>query len=333
MPVVVAMAAAGCGSEAHPEHSSGHDALDRFLADIPTQVVDLDCCAAEIALPLRVVGSDGRDPFLGAAKSVDIEGDSLLLADYRQNVVVWAHRDDAHLARAFGRPGRGPGEFGRVESAVVEAGHLFVADPEAGGIHAFGPDGAFLETLRVETPLWYSVAAGGGMLAHGGSEALVDVRAAEPPFAISGSLLPRLDGIPHSPVLSVSDQGEMVVAYYGLPVLFVVDRDLTIRRAISLKSAAFEQRLERSDPSRTYTLFFGLALSAGGEIAVSTPEGTYVLTPFEEAYTVRRHLDLRLGPDSEDTFVPFGMRFDADLGGFWAVSRSSSEVYLFGAEP
>lgn len=86
---------------------------------------------------------------IGDVEDIAVSQDGRVYVADAFGPTVWSFEPDGSLARKVGRPGKGPGEFGRVTTLGVDPdGRLLVWDDHAVHWNVYGSDGHFVESFR-----------------------------------------------------------------------------------------------------------------------------------------------------------------------------------------
>ena len=74
------------------------------------------------------------------------------VADWKSNQIFFYNWDD-ELLKVFGKPGAGPGEFGKLaDIALDEEGFVYATDQVKPIVQKFGPNGNYIESIKIEYP-------------------------------------------------------------------------------------------------------------------------------------------------------------------------------------
>ena len=103
------------------------------------------------ALDLGVVEGDTSELFNQVVGATRLADGTVIVAD-RGSAQLKYFGPDGRLARAAGRKGTGPGEFGYMAGLLRCGDSLFVKDISVRGHLAFGTDGGYGRTMRSEPP-------------------------------------------------------------------------------------------------------------------------------------------------------------------------------------
>lgn len=230
---IAALALPSCGADGPVDGPARR--LDEFLGDARVHMIDLDAVPTDTLRAVSAFGEDRVDGglFIGRSSSTEWFRDSIFIADTAHDALIVADKE-YRLIRVHGRAGEGPGEFDDPFDIRATKDYMFVHDL-AGRLQAFDRNLRGRQIVA-HTSLSGNIDASDSLLFVPGlgRDRRVDVFESTEPFLPLGSMLPNLIEWGRQPggfnsyrlATGLSD-GSTVVAYAALPLLILVDRNLS----------------------------------------------------------------------------------------------------------
>jgi hypothetical protein len=315
----------GCSTEEDPAEralkmipSEAPDTLQKLITAAPLQVLDLDAPPADTVRLSRdqtmgrPASPDSPDsPVLGRAGGMVAVEDSFYIAD-RDHQALLVMNKEGNILHKLGRRGSGPGEYKAIGMIIRNREYIFVADVKRAELQVFRPDYEYVTSIRNRSVgFWPNIAVNDSMLLM---EApikdginLIQSRNAYPPWEEGKSFFPQLIPEGYQPqtynsyLVSMNNQGQIVVCYTGLPYLFLYDDQLNHTATIAMDSDHFSS-LQNTPvipkPSmqraKMRWFFLSLDLQENGDIYFSTSHHLYRLSPSgEQTYKIADKVSFR----------------------------------------
>lgn len=231
--------------------------LNKLISRAPsTSIINLRKHSVDslLATEKNIMGDKSASSFSPPAQLGRVVGlitvqDNLYAAD-QQQACIWKLNKDGKIEEKIGRRGKGPGEFGMIAGLYKNSDKIFTADASNMQLSTF--NNAFNVVSSFQHRIVGNNLTGNNSIAVSDellfvpandeiSDKLIEVRKESTPFDSVGTFVPRIIPPGKQPksynnyVADVSSSGEAVVAYTGLPYIFLFDSQQHLQRVIYLE--------------------------------------------------------------------------------------------------
>jgi len=241
-------------------------------------------------------------PVLSEPRGLIGLNDSIYIADREQHGILVMDLK-GEIQRKIGRMGKGPGEYVALKDIFQNDNYVFTADPKKGEIQIFDKQFDYLKALPVVlmavhhhvtdatkqflfTPATYS-----------NKKYLIDTYKATSSFKKRGSFFPKLIPNGYQPmaynrylISADAHSGNVIIAYTGLPYLFLFDENLTHQRTINIQSEYYKKlnnppvRPVQNKPMGIKWFFQNIYLAEDGSIFFTVRRTLYRLSSSNDKF-------------------------------------------------
>lgn len=248
----------GCSSKGSRIPKSENEVLNSLLHKAPMTTVELDDISVDTVFIKeenilgRINDSSLSTPIVGKVVDLIKIGDSLYVADQQQDC-IWVMDRQGTWHRKIGRQGRGPGEFGFLLGMVKNSSYVYTLDKENARIQIY--DYQFDLQATFDHVIF---GLNGGQITATDSilylplsfyeyDKLIEIRQATPPFNQVHVFWPQLIPAGMQPLayntyyINANADSKVVVAFQGLPYIFILNSKNRLIHTIYLESARYKE--------------------------------------------------------------------------------------------
>jgi hypothetical protein len=227
--------------------------LNKMLEVSPYSIVDLDAVAMDTLwgsksnrLGINTDPALDEKVLLSQVVGVMKLDKNLYVADGTQNC-IWKMNSEGIWVDKIGRKGRGPGEFRNIMGLTTNGNRIFVNDANNAEVDVFDTKLKYLESFHYQS-LFADSKNFAATQEHlytpmqMGGQKLLRQFSAQKPYRMQDSLINPIIPFPEKPMaynlfdLDGNKQGDFVMAFQGLPYLFLFDSQLNQSHTIYLTS-------------------------------------------------------------------------------------------------
>ncbi|MGM0586818.1 MAG: 6-bladed beta-propeller [Bacteroidota bacterium] len=330
--------------------------LNKMVKAAPQSIIDLDAIPVDTLVATRenqlghkTASHLEEKVLLSKPNSIEKIGKKLYVSDFDQNS-IFVMNDQGTWIDWLGRKGHGPGEFFGMGGIFSNAKHIYVIDPNNTEIDVFDHNFKFENSFNYLTMGGFypnATASNHWILtpAPMNSNVLINQNSVVEPFDSLGTVFEPIVPRDFHPMaqnrfdIDATLDGDYVLAFRGVPYLFMFDKDHQQTHSIYLQADYFDtidnptlEPRKNADPMSMgiKMLVNRVYLESDGSLWLQIKNQLYKLVPEGDQYTLKRSIIMPYGKElrknQTDKFVTLG---DMSIDGNTLYVCSIREKYIY----